>query len=264
MWPWLALMYLVGVGSFSHFTWISATELLLFTFPLNLYLYGLNDLYDTESDRLSDRKGGAQGIAPNDGELAALRKFVWVSPVLLLVVAALSGNVVHFALAFAFVLLCFTYSHPSVRAKGIPVLDCLNSAAGYCIPGLIAYSLHAPLSALPPAVFFIVLAYMGIHAMTTIIDEDADRRAGTRTIGVVFGKRGTIIFALCMFAASLVVFRNSVLLASIFFVSVLHGFVFLAVDNKHDDKLFRFAAPAVLISFMMVAMVYFIIQANVA
>ena len=48
MWPWTALMYLVGVGSFSYFSPLAIVEFLLFTFPLNFYLYGLDDIYDTE------------------------------------------------------------------------------------------------------------------------------------------------------------------------------------------------------------------------
>lgn len=264
MWSWLVLAYLVGVGNFSHFTWVSWAELILFTFPLNFYLYGLNDCYDMESDRMNARKGGAQGIAPDDREIRALRRIVWIPPVLFLGVAAFGGSLEHFLLSLLFVALCFTYSHPAVRAKGIPILDCLNSGAGYCLPGFIAYSLHASLLTLPPIVYLIVVPYMGIHAVTTLIDEKVDRAAGMTTIGVAFGKRGTVLFSLLTFAAGLVVFRAVPILASVLIVSLMNGIVFLFSNDERDDALMRFAAPAVLISFVMVTLVYFIVRANVA
>lgn len=254
-------MYLVGVGNFSHLSPLAIVELILFTFPLNFYLYGLNDMYDGKSDRINDRKKGAQGIVARDTEILFLKSTVWVPPAAFIVAAFSSGNGMHVALAGLFLVLSFTYSHPWTRIKEIPVLDCLNSAAIYTIPGLIAYSLHAPLSILSPAVFFIVLPYMGVHAMTTLVDEDVDRKAGMTTIGVAFGKRATTLFAIILFAIGAYALREYVVLLSVLLISIFLEIVFL-VSHGSDEKYFRFAIGAVLLAFEMVSMVSLVLQMN--
>lgn len=39
----------------------------------NLYLYGINDLYDLATDRKNPRKGGAEGALLQNGDLPTLR-----------------------------------------------------------------------------------------------------------------------------------------------------------------------------------------------
>ena len=40
---------------------LSVLQFLMMMFPLNLMLYGINDIYDYKSDMLNKRKGGAEG-----------------------------------------------------------------------------------------------------------------------------------------------------------------------------------------------------------
>lgn len=262
MWPWTSLMYLVGLGSFSHFSVLSLTEFFLFTFPLNFYLYGLNDVYDTQSDRFNERKNNAQGIISDDTEVAFLKKMIWIPAAVFLLVAFLSKNLAHILLSCAFIMLSFIYSHKWTRIKEIPILDCLNSAAIYTIPGLIAYSLYAPLSSLSPAFFFLLLPYMGVHAMTTLVDEEADRKAGMTTIGVAFGKQATTLFTVLLFAVGAYVLREYTFLLSIFLISIFLEIFFL-ISKGNDEKYFRFAIGAVLLSFGMASMLYSLISAQI-
>lgn len=261
MWPWTALMYLVGTGKFSNFTFLSFTELLLFTFPLNFYLYGLNDIYDVKSDRINERKDGAQGIVVQDSEIDLLKQLVWIPPAFFFLVSLFSQNIEHILLAFGFILLSFTYSYRKIRFKEIPVLDCFNSAAIYLIPGLIAYSLRASITTLPLELFLLILPYAGVHAVTTLVDEVVDRRAGMITIGVVFGKRGTLLFSLLTFFAALYIFRDSSFFVSLLTVSIFLQAVTLFAGKK-DDERFRFALGSVVLSFGMFALLYFVLQAN--
>lgn len=102
---------------------------------------------------------------------------------------------------------------------------------------------------------------MGVHAVTTLLDEEVDAKAGMSTIGVVFGKNGTTIFALAIFALALFIFRHSILLVSVLTVTILLQFFYL-FSKKQDEKYFRFASGTVVVSFGLISLVYFILQAN--
>lgn len=261
MWLWTILMYLVGIGSFSNLSLLSAVEIILFTFPLNFFIYGFNDIYDAKSDRINDRKEGAQGIVAEDKEIDFLKKFIWIPPLLFFIVTLFSKNLEHILLSLVFTILVLTYSHKITRFKEIPILDCFTSGAIYCIPGLIAYSLHASIFTMPISLFFIILPYMGVHAVTTLMDDKVDALAGMTTIGVVFKKTGTILFSMLMFSIALILFRTNIFLVSVFFVSILLQVIFLFADRK-SDAYFRFSIAATLVSFGMVSLTYHILVAN--
>jgi 4-hydroxybenzoate polyprenyltransferase len=261
MWLWTALMFLVGIGDFSNFSIISVLELILFTFPLNFYLYGFNDIYDWKSDRINDRKKGLQGIAPSDSELKWLRKMVWFSPIIFIIIALFSRNIEHILLSMLFVLLCFTYSYNKIRIKEIPILDTINSAAIYTIPGLIAYSLHASIFTLPFYIFLLILPYMGMHAVTTLVDIEVDKRAGMKTVGTVFGAKGAVAYSIILFVIALLFWLRNPVVTSVFIISIFIQLSYLF--SSEDNKTLRFAGAAVLISFAMSLMFYFILVTNI-
>lgn len=261
MWTWTLLMYFLGIGEFSNFSILAATEILLFSFPLNFYLYGLNDVYDAKSDRINERKKEGQGIVPDDAEINILKKTVWIFPVLFLAVSLFSRNIEHILLSMAFIALGFAYSYKVVRFKDIPVLDCFTSAAIYSIPALIAYSLRYSIFTLPTEIFFLVIPLAGVHAVTTLVDEKEDRSAGMNTIGVALGKYGTILFSMATFFISIFIFRKNNFLTSVFLVSILL-LIFFLFSGEKDDKYFRFALATVLAVFIVLSLVYFILQVD--
>lgn len=261
MWPWLVLIYLVGVGNLSNFSALGVTEILFFTFPLNFYLYGFNDIYDVKTDRINARKRDTQGLVPEDREVAFLKKTVWIPVVLFIIISLFSRSLEHIILCLAFVILSFTYSYKGTRFKEIVILDCLNSATIYLMPGLIAYSLRASIFTLPWQVYSLVSIYAGIHAITTLIDVEPDKKAGMKTTGTVLGKKGVVTFCLIMVIASLLIFWNILILKSIFVVSAFMLFVYLVGDTNNEPYL-PFAYSGILICFAMATMVYFILLAN--
>ena len=53
-----AAAYLLAAG---RIDWLSVVGTLFFLIPYNLAMYGINDVFDHESDLLNPRKGGAEG-----------------------------------------------------------------------------------------------------------------------------------------------------------------------------------------------------------
>lgn len=169
----------------------------------NVYLYGINDLYDLATDQKNPRKGGAEGALLQHGDLPTLR---------LLLIAA-SGLTALFVLTgvAAVAVACLigiaaatAYSAPwMMRARAIPLLDSILSASHFVIPavaGLALGGLFQQAWLVPLASFF--FWNMASHVVGALQDIDADRRSRISTIGTLLGVRGGGAFAIALYAAA--------------------------------------------------------------
>ncbi|MDN4477781.1 prenyltransferase [Demequina sp. SYSU T00039] len=183
---------------------------LFFLIPYNLLMYGINDVFDYESDLANPRKGGIEGDVIRDRERARSvhRAILWACAVTVLppmVWLLLQGGV---AAAVTLVLVVFgviAYSAPGLRFKEKPFLDSLTSALHFCGPLLYALviagaSLTAP-DTWPIWVAFILWG-MASHAFGAVQDVRADREGGIGSVATVIGARATVWFALALYAAS--------------------------------------------------------------
>ncbi|HVX30842.1 MAG TPA: prenyltransferase, partial [Nitrolancea sp.] len=180
---------------------------LYFLAPYNLLLYGVNDLYDYESDRQNPRKGGAI-----EGGLMRRTdaRHLWYAIALmnLPILAALvwfGGRPAGAALALT-VFVALAYSMPPFRTKVIPALDSATSSLHFVLPcvcgGLLA---GARLNALPWDLLFAFFLWgMASHALGAIQDVRYDREAGIGSIAVAFGPRNTALFSFAGYSAAVV------------------------------------------------------------
>lgn len=196
--PFIVGYYYAG-GGFDATFFALATY---FLFPYNILVYGVNDIFDFESDMKNPRKGGVEGsiVAPERRSIVwiaiGLTTFVWsiwlwqlLSPMGLL---AMLGVVI----------VALTYSVKGLRFKEIPLLDSINSSLHFVAPaciGLLVGPSHHVLD-LPLTAFF----FWGIasHALGAIQDIEPDRAAGIRSIATQWGARLTIRFVIIMYALS--------------------------------------------------------------
>jgi 4-hydroxybenzoate polyprenyltransferase len=159
----------------------------------NLYLYGINDLYDRASDAANPRKGGVEGALLRTRDLAPLRVALVAGGVVPAIIMA--ALLPHPANLLPLVGLGFAtlYSAPwFVRARAVPLLDSLVSSLHFLVPPIAGLLLGkefnpvwiAPLSA---------LALWGVasHALGALQDVAADRRSGIQTIATRLGGRRT-------------------------------------------------------------------------
>src|SRR3989344_1836583 len=187
-WIWIAGPYLVGMGGIKNFTIFSAIEFLFFLFPLNFFLYGINDIYDRESDEINPRKGDLQGAILKESEIKFVQKLALGIAVIFLSVAATSWNLERFLISFLFVLAAFLYSHSWTRLKEIPFLDSLiGGPLVYLSPALIAVSLRESIFNIPTEVFLLALFFVGFHAVSTLNDAKYDKAAGMQSTGIFLG-----------------------------------------------------------------------------
>lgn len=202
-WLYLAGPALVGVayGAETYGDLMAPPTVALlayFLLPANVFLYGVNDVFDAAADRLNPRK--ARREARFRGEPAVLGCSV-TGAVLGVALAAALGGVAGLAVV-AFLVLGAAYSTPPLRLKGRPPLDSLSNGL-YVLPGVAGYALVA--GGPPPTVAALGgwLWTMGMHTLSAVPDIDADRAAGIETTATVLGHRGAIGYcALCWLLAA--------------------------------------------------------------
>jgi len=183
---------------------------LFFLIPYNLLMYGVNDVFDYESDLLNPRKGGIEGDVVRDRARARRvhRGIIWASVltvVPMMAWLALHGSATSFVPLVVVVFAVVAYSVPVLRFKERPFLDSLTSAVHFAGPLVYALVLTgAGLSARgiwPIWVAFLAWG-MASHAFGAVQDVRADRDGGIASIGTVMGARVTTWFALLMYVAA--------------------------------------------------------------
>ncbi len=197
-WIYTGGTYVVGValgmsdwGVF--FTPAYYLYLVYFFIPANIFIYGINDLWDGATDGINSKKQEKEHLLI-DGERRDL-------VVLLAVVAALSAGLLlvqdwtERALFLAFLFLAYFYSAQPLRFKEVPVLD-FSSNMLYILPGIFGFYLAAgalPSSLLVAAGFSHIAA---MHIFSAIPDIDCDRKAGITTTAVRVGFRPALLLCL--------------------------------------------------------------------
>lgn len=178
---------------------------LFFLIPYNLLMYGINDVFDYESDLRNPRKGGIEG-ALLDKRLHKLT--IWASALsclpfviyLLLVGSVWSGLALVFAL---FTVLA--YSVKGLRFKEKPFLDSITSASHFVNPAIFAALLVGE-SLTQPVLWQSLIAFfcwgMASHAFGAVQDIRADREADIASIATVIGARATTRFAFVLYLAA--------------------------------------------------------------
>lgn len=178
---------------------------LFFLIPYNLLMYGINDVFDYESDLRNPRKGGIEGALLSKG----LHKLtIWTSVlscVPFVVYLLLVGSVTSGAMLLFAVFTVLAYSVKGLRFKEIPFLDSLTSASHFVNPMLFAAVLVGQsLFAVPLLQAWLAFACwaMASHAFGAVQDVKADREGGLSSIGTVIGARATTRFAWVLYLAA--------------------------------------------------------------
>ncbi len=177
---------------------------LYFLFPANLLIYGVNDIFDFETDKLNPKKQEYETLVqPGD------RRLLWIAILvtnLPFTIAATFFNAAVLAAFAGFLFFSIFYSAPPVRAKAIPVVDSLFNVL-YVFPGIFAFALitgnFPPVAAIAAGGFWTA----AMHAYSAIPDMASDRLAGVETVATFLGRNGTHLFcSACYLAAALLAF----------------------------------------------------------
>lgn len=241
-WFYLFGPYLVGLAagiasSNDIVDWRFAVFGLYFLLPANLLVYGINDIFDYETDSLNEKKSDYETMV---GPERRRRLFFWIAVLNLpfIILAAILFDVASFAALQTFIFLSIFYSSPPIRAKTKPVLDSAFNVL-YVMPGAFAYAISA--GELPPAMVLVAGGAWtaAMHAYSAIPDIDADRKAGLSTIATFFGPYGTLAICFVLYAASAVLSLEYLGLASFTLGSAYLLLMLASVRSVKTGRLFK-------------------------
>jgi 4-hydroxybenzoate polyprenyltransferase len=175
---------------------------LFFLVPYNLAMYGINDVFDYESDLRNPRKGGVEGalLDPRMHRPTIVAAVVSTVPFLIYLIAvgsALSTLVLAISM-FAVV----AYSAKGLRFKERPFLDSITSSTHFASPAVFGLVLAG--AEFTPQLWAVLAAFflwgVASHAFGAVQDIIADREGGISSIATVIGGRATVRFAILAYA----------------------------------------------------------------
>ena len=177
---------------------------LFFLVPYNLAMYGINDVFDYESDLRNPRKGGTHG-AVLDRRMHPVT--LWAAGLTCLpfvVYLVVVGHPLSWLVLAASLFFVVFYSAPPLRLKEVPFADSVTSSIHFFSPAV--YGLVLAGAVWTGALLALVLAFalwgVASHAFGAVQDVVADREAGIASIATARGARWTTRFALACYIAA--------------------------------------------------------------
>lgn len=130
---------------------------LYFLIPYNLAMYGINDVFDYESDMRNPRKGGVEGAVLARAMHRPVLVAVLVTNVPFLVYLVAVGSAASVAVLAVSVFAVIAYSLKGLRFKERPILDSLTSSTHFTSPAV--YGIVLAGGAFTPALWAILAAF---------------------------------------------------------------------------------------------------------
>ncbi len=177
---------------------------LFFLIPYNLAMYGINDVFDYESDLRNPRKGGTHG-AVLDRRMHRIT--LWaaaLSCVPFVLYLAVVGSPASWLVLAASLFFVVFYSAPPLRLKEVPFADSVTSSIHFFSPAVYGLVLAGAVWTWQLGAVILAFALWGVasHAFGAVQDVVADREAGISSIATARGARWTVWFSLVCYAAA--------------------------------------------------------------
>lgn len=193
--PFAASYFFLG-GEVDAFFLITA---LFFLIPYNFLMYGINDIFDYESDLRNPRKGGLEGalLPPEFHRPMLILVTVINLPFLALITFQTLSNLFALGVFWLTIFFVVAYSAKGLRYKEMPFIDSITSSLHFVGPAVFAL---ASLEKFDGNLLIALIAFFlwgaASHAFGAIQDIRADREAGIVSIATVLGARVTVRIAL--------------------------------------------------------------------
>jgi 4-hydroxybenzoate polyprenyltransferase len=198
--PFAATYLLLGGGVDALF--IIGT--LFFLIPYNLLMYGVNDVFDYESDIRNPRKNSIEGAleAKEFHPTILLSAIISTLPFALaiIILSDLPATLIFIAVLFFVV----AYSLKGLRFKEIPFLDSITSSIHFVGPMIFAIAVTGFQPAAWPFALGLFLWGIASHAFGAVQDVIPDREGKLKSVATVIGARATVWLSAVLYLAAVV------------------------------------------------------------
>lgn len=225
---WLMMRWLQQSMELSYWTselfWRNVLRLvwwlLLFSFPVNLLIYGINDIADGDTDKYNPKKQGYESTLSQKSHIQVMRAiggFLLVSLLIVYIILPWTNSFAdnmfqglnyyhwhHWSWLAAwglFILWAIGYSVPPMRWKAKPFVDALSNVF-YIIPWWITYYAMGGTE----WSWWVLLAgwlwTTPMHVFSAIPDIEADTQAGLSTTATALGVKNALTYCMLWWLAS--------------------------------------------------------------
>jgi 4-hydroxybenzoate polyprenyltransferase len=167
--------------------------LFYFFFPANIFIYGVNDYWDEETDLLNPKKGEKE-LRLQKRDRKRLLNLIFLVTGFSFLLMFFQDNTARMIFGI-FLFLSYFYSAKPLRFKEKPFLDFISNYL-YIMPGIFAYYLVA--GSLPPWIYMLGAFFhiSAMHIFSAIPDLKYDASADINTTPVYLGKKASLILCL--------------------------------------------------------------------
>lgn len=231
-WIYVLGPYLVGLAAmaepgllYDHLLLV-IVGLVFFTFPANILIYGVNDIFDYETDKENPKKQNYEELVePKDHRMLWTYIVLSILPFLAILPFIPRETIWVF---FIFLATGMFYSAPPLRAKAQPGLDILFSSVIYITPGVFGYLLIGNSSIPWLGILAGLLWASAMQTYSAIPDITSDTKAGIATLATVLGTHASLWFCLIGYAmasilASIIVHPLVLVLGAVYIAMMLYS-----------------------------------------
>lgn len=174
-----------------------------FSYPANLMIYGVNDIYDYETDKHNPKKIEYEELVePKDQRALWWNIALWVIPFFSVLYW------LNWQASIAFLIFNFTsvyYSATPIRAKANPPLDIIFSSIIYISPAVVGFFATGNTNISWLGVVGGLLWAMAMQTYSAVPDIESDTKGGVRTLATVLGQNGALWFCLIAYLSAAVI-----------------------------------------------------------
>ncbi|MEM6687545.1 MAG: prenyltransferase [Bacteroidota bacterium] len=209
---------------------------IFFSFPANLLIYGVNDIYDYETDILNNKKSNYEQIL-NPLKHKRLWMIIGFSMLPFIPFLFIINKPTLYTL-LVFLFMGLFYSARPIRAKSKPPLDILFSSTIYISPGLIGYLITGNTKIEWLAVIGGLVWACAMQTYSAVPDIEADKTSGVDTLATKLGERNALWFCLIAYALAGAIGTLYVGPVAVIFGIIYVIIVLLSLSNS--SKVFKY------------------------
>ncbi len=236
--------FILGFAAVAHagdYSWHSLPFIIFsvyFTFPANIFIYGINDIFDYETDKLNPKKIAYESLVAREEHTSLWRWIILSSLVFIIVLFFVTISRATLLSLIAFLFFAGFYSSKPIRAKAKPFLDSLFSAGHYIATAVVGYYVAGGIGfPLIPLVGGMAWA-IAMHAYSAVPDIKADTDAHLHTIATYLGAQKTLVLCLFLYTISSFVAYRYFSLFGIGGFIIYTSLMILSLRSKTSDELF--------------------------
>jgi len=231
-----------------------------FTFPANILIYGINDIYDKETDAFNEKKTGYENtLSQTSNDISKLKKIIFYTNIVFILYGIFSFTLIPLIFLFIFMLFAHQYSATPLRAKAIPFVDSMVSGVLYILPVFVSWGiLYNTLPPIMPIVIGIIWS-ISMHAYSAVPDINADTKAGIKTGATILGKNKMLLLCGLLYSIASILAVPYIGIFAYIFGLVYLVLIALSIRKKTPEETLYYYKMFPIVNTLIGAVIFFII-----